>query len=309
MRIIDWASNKVQKFTGEKERRDLVAQFKQVYEDFKYKVSQLVENINIKIRKFNNLIAQLNVFRKATVKKDIVNLKRFLGVFGNVKENGMLAEEIMKDNLVLSEKEFELIENYIEDIDWDKEDVFVNSFLLGPIGMRIKTRKQNMSIREHLGEFNMEVTHTINQLNMKDTAIAMDCEIAEIYFFCIKEISDYINSVILPELEIVEALLQSITLKNEVLAGNNLEKITFRTDLRMLKGTIYEKHYMFIRNVFMFYIISCKIYDTPVLSNLLNNTISEIDYNEINGQKKLLLNQEVNINKSLVFDRRKCNGR
>ena len=116
-------------------------------------------------------------------------------------------------------------------------------------------------------------------------------------------------NVIMPELEVVEALLQSITLKNEVVVGNELESLTFNTDLRMLKGTIYEKHYHFVRNVFMFYVISCKIFDTPVLTNLLNGNTSSSDQRELNKQKVLLLDQEVLINDSLMFSRRKNNGR
>ena len=249
--MLDWAADKVQTFTGEKERRQLVQEYKDTYIQFKNSVEHLIEIVNDKIREFNEQILLLNDLRKEKVKNNINSLWAFLSKFGPVKEAGEYAKEEESLTMALPTKEFEEKEAYITEIDWSKEDVFINTFFTSPIGMKIKTRKQNLSIKEELGEFHLLIEETLNQLQLKTERVEMDSEIAEIYIFCIKTIAEYIVRVILPELEVVEAFFQALKIKNEIVSGNKLEEISFSTDLTLLKDTVYNKHFLFVKNVFM----------------------------------------------------------
>lgn len=164
---LDWCADKVQTVTGEKERRQLVQQFKDMYDEFKFTVKQKVEEINEKIKEFNLSIQKINLFRKKQIEPEIVCLGEFLGKFGNTKSIGAYAEEREKYEIDLPEQKYEIIEDYIFEIDWSQEEVFTNTFFLTPVGMTMKTKQQNLSMREQLNNFRLEIDETLSQLEIK----------------------------------------------------------------------------------------------------------------------------------------------
>lgn len=117
-------------------------------------------------------------------------------------------------------------------------------------------------------------------------------------------IGDYISKVILPELDVVEAFFQTLCLKNEVIAGRTLTNIKFRNNLEIIQNTQYQKHFLFVRNAFMFYVIACKIYTTPILTKIINSEIIVAeDVEKMKENKGILLEQKDNVNKYLLFNR------
>ena len=54
----------------------------------------------------------------------------------------------------------------------------------------------------------------------------------------------------------------------------------------------------------MFYVIACRIYNTPILTNLLKGTSSESDLSQITMEKSVLENQINKVNQYLLFERR-----
>lgn len=301
---LDWCADKVQTVTGEKERRVLVEQFKEMYDDFKFMVKQKVEEINEKIKEFNSFIQKINLLRKNQIEPEIVRLGGFLGKFGNTKSIGAYAEEREKYEITLPEQQYEIIENYIFEIDWSQGEVFNNTFFLTPIGMTMKTKQQNLSMRERLNDFRLEIDETLSQLGIKKDEIEQNCRIAELYIFCVEFIADYIARVILPELDVVEAFFQTLCLKNVVLAEQAITNIKFINNLEIIQDTQYQKHFLFVINTFMFYVIACKIYTTPILTKLLNNEVIVAEDIEIMEEnKKVLLGQKDNVDKYLMFNR------
>lgn len=300
---LDWCADKVQTVTGEKERRELVQKFKATYYNFRNMVEEKIIEINENIRIFNGLIQKINLFRKQKIEAEIICLGDFLAKFGNTKAIGAYAEEEENYEIVLSEQQYESMEDYIYEIDWSKEDVFVDSFFLTPIGMTMKTKKQNLSIRERLNEFQMEIDETLSQLEIKKEEIAQNSYIAQLYIFCVEFISEYIERVILPELDVVETFFQALCLKNEVLAERTLADVKFKNNLEIIQDTQYQKHFLFVRNTFMFYVIACKIYTTPVLTKLLYDTVLEEDVELMENNRKALLEQKNNVDKYLMFKR------
>ena len=53
----------------------------------------------------------------------------------------------------------------------------------------------------------------------------------------------------------------------------------------------------------MFYIISCKIFDTPVLTKLINSQVDDSDLVTLQANKKNLLEQKDKVNEHLIFAR------
>lgn len=301
--VLDWASDKVQIMTGEKERRERVAEIKNTYDDFKDQVSNNVNGVNSSIEVLNSSIKKLNDFRAGNVSKNIEFLGGILGHFGNVKMLGDYAEEETACYVVVPEHRFISIEDYIQDIDWSKEDVFINSFFLSPFGMKKKTQAQNLSMQEQLNSLKLEAEQTILELKNLKFAVEQDKKIAELYIFCVERIICYIEKVIIPEMDLVEAFFQALTIKNKIISDNSLENIEFRNNIDLIRDTRFQDHYQFVRNSFLFYVIACKIYNTPVLTNLLKGTTSENDLNEINKEKDVLENQMNNVNRFLIFKR------
>ena len=81
--ILDWAADKVQTVTGEKERRQLVQELKNKYIEFKDILMERISILNTVIKEFNNKIRNLNTIREQKVRTNIEKLHNFLGKFGN----------------------------------------------------------------------------------------------------------------------------------------------------------------------------------------------------------------------------------
>lgn len=301
--VLDWASDKVQTITGEKERRKRVNEIKETYEEFRVQVTNNVDSVNASISELNASIKELNDYRTMNVSKNIECLGDFLGHFGNVKSIGKYAEEESVCYLTVPQHRFISIEDYITDIDWSKEDIFLNSFFLSPLGMKQKTQKQNLSMQEQLNSLKLEAEQTILELKDLRFAAEQDKKIAELYIFCVERIISYIEYIILPELDVIESFFQALSIKNRVITDSVLEEISFKSNISLIKDTQYQEHYQFVKNAFLFYVIACKIYNTPVLTNLLNGGTTDADYVEIEQEKNILENQINNVNKFLVFKR------
>ncbi|RMD02319.1 hypothetical protein D9O40_06695 [Clostridium autoethanogenum] len=298
---LDWAADKVQTVTGEKERRQLVSELKNRYIEFKENVQDLITVLNQVIGSFNNKIKELNDLRKGVVGKNIMQLSSFLGKFGKVKEIGEYCREEEKKIRELPQQKFDSVENYISDVDWSKDDVFMDTFKLSPIFMKLKTRKQNLSMRENLNEFCIEAENTIMELKSRTFTVEQDKKICEIYIDCVRYVSKYIEDIILPELELVEAFFQSQKIKDEIIANNPLQELVFKNNIEVLKNTVYKKHYLFVKNTFMFYVLSCKIYNTPILTRLLTNQTTSDDVNSLEKQKQALLLQASQVSENLII--------
>lgn len=291
MGIIDWLADKIQTSTGEKERRELVQIVKDLADEFKEKVSQAIVSLNRKLNEFNQKIIQLNEFRSRHVKKNIEQLYTFLSKYGNCRSYKAYAPEAGKLPAEFPKREMAQINDYITEIDWSKEDVFRDTFWLSPLGMKFKTRSQNLSMRERVNELKLQIEQTIREINAQEFTAELETEICELYLKNVQMISQVITTKIIPEIELVDAFFQAEEIKDSVLGGNQVQKYNFHYNIGALIGTPYERHYRFIKNAFMFYVISSKIYDTPVLTNLLNHTVSSDDKQQIEEERRVLIEQ------------------
>ncbi len=169
--------------------------------------------------------------------------------------------------------------------------------------MKMKTQKQNLSIQEKLNALKIESEQTLFELQNLKLSAEQDIEIANLYIYCVKGIIHYIETVIIPELDVVEGFFQALAIKNKVIAEEALANIPFKNRLSIIQDTAYQDHYHFVRNAFLFYVVACKIYNTPVLTNLFMGNTSEEDYIEITQEKNALEEQMQVVGRYVIFQR------
>lgn len=288
--LIDRAAKEVQKETGETDRREWVSKIKSAFMSFKENLSLKLNVLNKEISAFNEKISLLNTKRKSNILCSIKVLHDFLINFGTCKRINDYAEESQKAIAELPKRDMERIENYIREVDWSKEEVYWNTLL--SYNVVNKTRKQNLSLQDHYNQNNLEYNETLRSLDMQVKTAKQDTSICDMYLENIELIARVIEKRILPELELVEAFFQAQKIKDEIICNHKIDQPKFSYQLNSLIGTPYEKHYRFVKNAFLFYVLSCKIYDTPVLTNLINRKTSEEDRLRLEKEMQLLISQE-----------------
>lgn len=286
--FVDWMADQVQTTTGEKDRRQLVCKLKEEFERFKNMVVQIIDRINTIIADFNCHVRSLNYLRTETVSQNIKKLSAFLQDFGKLKPPGAYIAESEKVPAELPMQKFLEKADYINEVDWSRQDVELNTFFLTPIGMMAKTRKQNLSMQEQLNEMKLEFENTKRTLELREYNAEQDIVICELYTECVDMICKVVQETIVPEFELVEAFWRALAVKNIVISESSEEEITARKNISVLKDTIYHMHYIFVKNAFLFYVISCKIYDTPVLTRLFNHTLQDGDKEIMENHKSVL---------------------
>ena len=296
MGIINWAARKVQNFTGETDRKQIVAQTKLEYVKSRKEIEYIVQELNYTIEKFNIKIVELNNYREKRIKNDVEKLGSFLSTFGNIKDISEYSEEKEKSFFNIPERAFEEVENYIADIDWSSDEVFLRTFFQGGVFASIFTKGKNVEMLERLEEFKNSVINMKDKLNNKIKMIEkVDMRVCDLYIELIKAICYYIEFQIVPQIEVIQSFLECESVKNVYIAdtkAKTIENVEYETDIKLYDNTIYQKHYNFVRNSFWFYILSATIYSSPVLTKLLENKkITDNDIEKLEGQKLLCKEQ------------------
>ena len=189
MGIINKLARGVQNFTGETYRKQIVAQTKLEYIKSRKEIEYIVRELNSTIEKFNVKIGELNGYREKRVKADVEKLGSFLSTFGNIKNMSEYSEEKEKSFFNIPERAFEEVENYIADIDWSSDEVFLRTFFQGGVFASIFTRGKNVEMLARLEEFKNSVIDKKDKLNNKIEMIEkVDMRICDLYIELIKKL-------------------------------------------------------------------------------------------------------------------------
>ena len=301
MGLIRWLADRVQSETGEKERRKNVSRIKMLVLEFKDKVSESIIELNKSIEQFNFWIRALNCIRKEKIGVNIRELNHSLINYGNCKPVEAYIREDEKNCCEFPEESYSRLEDYVGDIDWSNEEVFWNTFLLSPLGMRHKTRKENIQLLESANDLELLISETLKEIDIKIFSTELETSICQSYIENIVFISEIISKTIIPELRIIDAFFQAEKIKNMVLCDKELVDVEFEYNITSLIETRYEEHYQFIKNAFAFYVMACKIYDTPVLSRLLQHKSIEDDMNILKIEKDVLKMQSDRVQSLVCF--------
>lgn len=305
MGLIDW----VEDFTGKTERDRILHEMNNLQNDVKKTLETGIKEINKQIEELNININKLNLFRENSIKNNLIFLDKFLQKFGFVDKNIFFREE---NNWSYSKKNIALIndiEEYKNKYDLDGSLELLKA-AFGAIYLHFKRQKENVRLNAELGRMRYEYEKLKNDLKYQKQFYKENNEIALLYMICLNEIHLTIVNIILPEFETVEAFCQVLELKNKVINDEDLENIVFKNRILALQGTDYDKHYRFIKNAYAFYVISLKIYNTPILSNLFNSKFSKSNFSETENElkyleerKNILLKQKDNLIENLIMER------
>lgn len=292
---IDDAANIVQNFTGETERRKIVNETKEEYSKSRKEIENIIKELNNIINMYNKKILKLNRIREERVKINVEELGSFLSTFGSIRDILKYSEENEKTFFKIPERAFEEVENYIKNIDWDSDEVFLRTFFEG-VFTGLFTRKKNLKMLEKLEEFKNSIIDKKDKLNNKIKMIeSVEIRICDLYIEIVEKIINYIEFQIIPQIEVIESFLECESIKNIYIADTEvkvIENIEYEKDIKLFDNTIYQKHYNFIRNAFWFYILSATIYSSPILTKLLENReITDDDIKKLEGQKLLYQEQ------------------
>lgn len=305
MGLIDW----VEDFTGKTERDRILHEMNNLQNDVKKTLETGIKEINKQIEELNININKLNLFRENSIKNNLIFLDKFLQKFSFVDKNIFFREE---NNWSYSKKNIALIndiEEYKNKYDLDGSLELLKA-AFGAIYLHFKRQKENVRLNAELGRMRHEYEKLKNDLKYQKQFYKENNEIALLYMICLNEIHLTIVNIILPEFETVEAFCQVLELKNKVISDEDLENIVFKNRILALQGTDYDKHYRFIKNAYAFYVISLKIYNTPILSNLFNSKFSKSNFSETENElkyleerKNILLKQKDNLIENLIMER------
>lgn len=305
MGLIGW----VEDFTGKTERDRILHEMNNLQNDVKKTLETGIKEINKQIEELNININKLNLFRENSIKNNLIFLDKFLQKFGFVDKNIFFREE---NNWSYSKKNIALIndiEEYKNKYDLDGSLELLKA-AFGAIYLHFKRQKENVRLNAELGRMRHEYEKLKNDLKYQKQFYKENNEIALLYMICLNEIHLTIVDIILPEFETVEAFCQVLELKNKVINDEDLENIVFKNRILALQGTDYDKHYRFIKNAYAFYVISLKIYNTPILSNLFNSKFSKSNFSETENElkyleerKNILLKQKDNLIENLIMER------
>ncbi|WP_338709146.1 hypothetical protein [Paenibacillus amylolyticus] len=292
--VLDRSADLVQGMTGEKERREQVDRLKRLYDIYRSDISLLIEKINRTVNRFNNRIEELNKVRETKIKRNVAYLGMFLSQFGNINSVKDFTAEEQQNQIELPHKKFEAIDDYIEKIDWSKGDVFAKTFFKTMLGVTVETRNKNKKTAQRIEEFTIEGNQMLENSKLKLRFVEEDIQIIDMYQKSVESISDTIESKVMPELELIQAFLQCETLKNQLIANQELS-VTTVTDPGLLATSRYQKHYKFVKNALFFFVISSRIYNTPVLTNLLTNEKHEKEREAVSNYRRIVTKQREKI--------------
>jgi len=290
-KLLDLAVDRFQKLKIESERRKLVAKIKEAYKEYIAAVDNIVEKINLATDIFNNRIDSLNEYRTIKVKKNLDLLGMFLSQFGNLDNVDNSPIRKSQEQIEVQKKQLDKSENHIDDIDWSEGDIFEKTFFESIIDISSKTKVLSRDATKKIKEF---------KLQLHENKQSAEIRILDMYKQSIEFISETIEQTIIPEIQLVQAFLQCDEIKNNIIANKEIE-LKKKNDISLLSGSIHNKHYDFVKNTFIFFLISSKVYNTKILISLLNDQKHDEEEKEIVKYNEILREQQGKLDEYMII--------
>lgn len=295
----DECANFIQEQTGEKERRQLEDKRQAIIEIINEESEKQITQLNGIIGKYNDAIEKLNSIRRGDINKNIQFLYIFLNRYGQCKEKDEFVEETKIKQVVFPRKEYEKIEDIVRSTKWGKEKVFADTLFMGILGVKSENKARATELRKEINDYELLMNELIVEFKMKIGFSQLELDICNQYIKNLDLINKTILELIIPEIEVIDGFFQAYKIKELILSNLLTEQIQFSYDFLALNGTKYQKYYNFIKNAYAFYILYCRIFDTPVLTNLLEHKVTEVDKKICESEYNVLEIQVANIKATL----------
>ncbi len=296
-KIVGAVEHGAKHFVREDTRLQNIDKYKDIVKQYEQQLDKSKEIVNRQIRKYNDTIPLINQKRRADFRDILEELYRFLLQLGKLAQNkwDFSFEMTRAEELgFLEERSLTDYKAWIMPYEKTESQVFDEVAKGLIIGYRIENGKWNEEIEKKC----KEIRFATEGVQKKYASIAQQWQdrtfIAATYLECIELIHETITERIIPELELISAFLLAESVKNNIIANIPIENAK-PLDISAIKGTIYGRHYTFVKNAFQFYILSRQIYQSPILTRLTQAEQSTSIYSNdkllITQQKELLQQQ------------------
>lgn len=257
-----------------KEKDDLDREIRKAEDEYKRRLAQLKENSDYWRCKYNDQITVINAERLA-MREEIRALYDFLISLGNIGEQITPFNYETEDSLVSGgrnpgKKKQKPVPDGV-----GAGENFVMYALFGVATPLIKKRMADKAaIEKRVVEFELEKTEHAEQLaaekNLK-RFFKDATDIAIIYRNILVTVRDAIRYTVMPELKGIQAFLFADAIANKIFDGEDLSEIIVPSDIAEFKGTKYNEHYLFVRNVFDYYKLITTIFTEKILTSIVKD--------------------------------------
>jgi hypothetical protein len=296
---------------------EIETQINDIYNEYKTQAKIKVKQTNKLIAEYNEQIHIINGICHDDVGPLIRRLHKFLSQLGYMKEEltpfDFETEKILQSSNVpddLDNLKEDLNRKYrktVEDQEKRKNrpvDYIAKGIILAGIEDLLNEKKANESaliLEADIGALNIKARQSLDQMDQSLKMAEEVLKMSKYYRICIYSVVESIRNFILPELEVVRAFLLAESLKNIIIAEEDVTKFKPES-ISLLPNTIYHKHYLFVQNTFLFYTIITKFFSSPILSEFLDDSIiTEDEKALLNNQIEAINSQSENVKTSIVF--------
>lgn len=242
-------------------------EWEQAYNTYIRELSELDKEAQKASNRYNAMVGVINSERNS-MRKSIRGLYTFLVRFGN------MGVSITPFDYVCEELTTYRQEAAKASVLQEKLPFLRKLFLWFPpvakkegIRCAAEFERERVEWKEHLNKCE-QMLHTFQTAE----------EIADLYRASIVSVVDSIEQCILKELLVVEAFLYAEAVKDCIIGGDDVKKAR-PSSIAFYEGTPYQRHYLFVRNAFDYYVFLSKVYTDCVLSAIMaDRVITEEEY-------------------------------
>ena len=269
------------------------------YSEYYTQGTQLYNRSNEAVHKYNDQINVINSLRQS-LNDDILVLYKFLKRFGDVGERISPFDFVTEDSKFVNNNTAG--RPTTQRTGQNDTSGFVPKAMLAcaavapqalPIllcGSALNNRsKSKKEYQTMLCDFETEKTKWEKDLAEAGELVRFykdATEIANIYRALIASVRLAIRETIIPELTGIDTFLTADAIKNCIISGMDPNEAEIAS-ISLYKGTAYDMHYTFVRNVFDYYTILVAFFTRPILTNIVKD-------NKVTAEEKNGFNDEVN---------------
>ena len=259
--------------------------------------------------KYNDQVNAINGSRQ-NLYIEICRLYEFLKRFGNVGISITPFEYVTEDSKFVTQK------NAVGSLNYYNNDKYTSNFvkttaitttaifvptmlpaiLIGnTLKKRSESKKALQKMKNNYDEMKISWDNDLIKKNQEVQFYNCATEIANLYRAIIEIVRMTINKTIIPELTGIDAFLVADAIKNCIISDMDPGEADILS-IDSYKGTAYDMHYIFVKNVFDYYTMIVKFFTEPILTNIVADnkvTIEEektfkMKVNQIEQHTKLL---------------------
>ncbi len=287
---------------------ELEKEYHKKYDEYKNERNQCDSEIHKYRSQYNSWIATINSER-SPIRQEIKKLYSFLKDFGDVGvqithfdfQNEQMLPHIIDDtdneeNITFGHRKKEGINigdmallMIFPPIVFEKAGKYIFNWF-----------KDKKNYLQKVEDTEREYTKWENQLKKCKDRVKFyksAVEIAETFYQSFVTIIDSIRESIIPELNGITAFLVADAIKNCIIEGDNPDNAV-PANISEYSGTLYDQHFIFVKNACDYYTLVKRFYTQPILTNIVED--SQVTDKE--RQQFLNAVKEINDKKTLLTE-------